>query len=422
MIGEGAPSCAVVGAALLVLGAGSHVAAARPAQRAQPTKAALPAVVPVSAPARAPAGASAWSEEIYRLGREALAKASFETAVRLFRILESEPAWEGNASYAFNRAQASRYAGKIGEAVYWFGRYLALDAAASDAKSVAEQIAKLVPAAPKDVRATALERARLEYARLVEDAELARALDEAPRVGLEVRFTRIAASGAETPSTAFLFPARVVFWAAPEADGAESGWQAWITPTVPVAAPEDLNAPALLFLPPGRPFRVALGADLVSKPTLLRAPAPRYFPADPALEAWRIEVVATLLKTGPPLLVAARGNGGSGSAGGLMADVHSGPADGLVALGRKRRDVPREATPIAFGPRLARPDAKTFPKQLVVVLDLPGKDGDLERWGTPIGQLDIVNRFGRMSAGPRGEPRLHVRDAADGPFLIPLSS
>ena len=104
-----------------------------------------------------------------------------------------------------------------------------------------------------------------------------------------------------------------------------------------------------------------------------------------------------------------------------MADVRSGPAEGLIALGRKRRDVPREATPIAFGPRLPRPDSKTFARQYVTVLDLPGKDGALERWGAPIGELDVVNRFGRLGAGPKGTQRLYVRATDDGPYLTPMN-
>ena len=356
------------------------------------------------------------------MGRESLAKASFETAVRLFRILETEPAWENNASYAFNRAQASRYAGSAGEAVYWYGRYLALEPKASDTRSVGEQIARLVQTSPNEVRAAALERARSDYARLLENSELSRALDEAPRVRLEVRFIRSASSsGVPTPgsseaqSTAFVFPARAVYWTPPGAEAPESDWQAWIAPTVPVAVPGDLNAPPLLFLPPGRPFPIAMGSDLVSRPILLQvSPAP-FFPPDPALGAWRIDVVATILKTGPPLLVAAR------QPGATMADVRSGPAEGLLLLGRKRRDVPREATPISFGPRLSRPDFKTFARQQIAVLDLPGKDGTVERWGAPIGQLDVVNRFGRLGPGSHGELRLSVRTTDDGPFLTPLS-
>ena len=210
----------------------------------------------------------------------------------------------------------------------------------------------------------------------------------------------------------FLFPARAIYWASPAGDAA-GDWQALIVPTVPVAVPEDLNAPPLLFLPPGRPFPVSMGADLVSKPALLQAPPAPFLPVDPELRTWRVEVVATVLKTGPPLLVSAR------QAGEQMTDIHSGPAEGLLALGRKRREAPREATPVSFGPRLPRPESKGARTPLVV-LDLAGKDGSVERWGASIGQLDVVNRFRHLGAGPGGALRLYVRETSDGPFLLPL--
>ena len=358
-----------------------------------------------------------WQEEVYRLGREALARGSFETASHLFELLESDVRWAGDSRFAFNRAQAARYLNDAGEAAFWYGKYLALDPDAPDARAVHEQVARLVKAFPRSLRAAAQRRAVAEYEQLLENAELQRAIRESPQLRFEVRFVRREAQGSpaksdELSATKFIFPGRAIYWKAPAQDTPDAGWTVWAVATAPVSAPEGVAAPPLLFLPPGRPFEIAMGSDLVSRPVSLRVEVPPFFPEDPDLTLYRVELTAQVERVGPPvLLVGARG-------GAVMVDVRSGPAEGPLALGKKRRELPLYPTPLSFGPRMSRPDSKVFPNVPLAVIDVSGREGTVERWGAPVGAFDVVNRFGKLVPG---EPeRLVVRPDGTGPALTAL--
>lgn len=349
-----------------------------------------------------------WGDEVNKLAREALGRGSFETAARLFSLLEEDPRWESDPRFAFNRAQASRYANDPGESVYWYSRYLALDPGATDAKQVSEQIEKLSKGGGKSMRAAALKRVKAEAEHAFGDFELGRALYEAPQVKLQVRFVK-AATPDDPSVTTFGFPGRAVFWRALEGDTPGATWEVWVVASVPVAAPESLNAP-LLILPPCRPFPVKMGTNLVAPSVRLEIEPLPFFPAAEELAEYRIEVAVELDRNGPPLLL------GPNRTGPVMVEVKSGPADGPIAAGKKRRELPAYPMPISFGPRPARPDSKVFPGVPLVVFDLPGKDGDLERWGAPIGAVDVVNRFGKLGDGGK----VYVRPDGTGPFLAPL--
>jgi len=369
--------------------------------------AATPRRTPTPPPAPAPPAFEPAADALYRLGRDALARGAFEMASRLFAALEGDPRWDGDARYAFNRAQAARYQGDAGEAVYWYSRYLALDPAAADARTVEEQLGKLIKVSPSPVRATAERRLKADYRKLVEDAEIARALDECPRVRLLVRFTKV---GATPDENAFSFPGRAVYWHLPEGEPPEAYGELWVVPVVPISAPDGIGAPPLLMLAPGRPLVLELGPDLVTKPAILVPPRVAPFPADPDVQAWRISVVAEVDPKGPPVLLA------SARAGTQMADVRSGPNEGAPLVGKKKRELPGTATPLSFGPRVPRPDSKAYPRVPLLVLDLPGKDGAVERWAAPIGAFDVVNRFGKLVESKTGV-RLFVRADGTGPFL-----
>jgi len=346
-------------------------------------------------------------EEIYRLAKEALGKGSFDTAVRLFRTVEEDARFDADARFAFNHAQASRFAGNAGEAVYWYGRYLALAPSSTDAANVRTEAAKLAQSSARSVRAEAVRRARAEYARARSDAELARALDECARVKLAVRFRR---TSQPAEGTTYLYRAHaVLFELSMESEGVSA---VWVSADEPIAGPDD--GPALLVIPPGRPFRLPLASDLGGVPTTLAPPQPARFPPDPALAGWIVDVAAEIDRNGPPLLLAAAAPGEA------LAEVHSGPMDPAVALGKKRREVPAVASPLAFGPRPSAPDAKSFPGQRVFVLELVGKDGASQRWGAPTGAFLIVNAFERLVPSPPGPERIFVRADGDGPFLTAL--
>jgi hypothetical protein len=354
-------------------------------------------------------------EEIYTLGKDALSRGAFETANRLLRCLESDPRWSADGRYCFNHAQASRYAGEPGEAVYWYGRYLAAEKNAPDARAVTDQIARLVKGAPQAIRQSALMHDRETYQDVLKERELERALSEAPNVSLRVRFIKvpdITPVVPEPPSAAlYVFPGHAIFWNAPADDSPEGVWRVWLVASMSVAAPEDSGAPPLLMLPSGRPFAAEIGTDLTTKPTLFIAKAPPFFPEDPDLALWRIEVTAQVERLGPPLFVSAA------KPGAVMVEVKSGPAEELVAIGKKRRDAPAIATAVEFGPRAARSDSKALAKVPLLVLDLPGKDAVIERWGAPIGTFDVVNRFARMVEEPPSPPRFYVRAESSSPFL-----
>jgi hypothetical protein len=354
-----------------------------------------------------PAAPESSGDEIYRLAKEALGKGSFETAVRLFRALGEDARFEGDARFAFNHAQASRFAGNAGEAVYWYGRYLSLSPSAPDAAAVRSEAAKLAASAPRSIRSEAVKRARAEYARLLADAELVRALDECTRVKLGVRFRRASQS---TEGTTYLFRAHAVLFEL----GSESENAAfvWASADEPVTGPDD--GPPLLLIPPGRPLRLPLASDLGGAPVLVSPPQPARFPPDAALRGWTIEVTAALDQNGPPLLLAAA------AAGEALAEVRSGAMDAAVELSKKRREIPAVATQLAFGPRAAAPDAKSYAGQRVFVVEIPGKDGISQRWGAPPGAFSVVNAFARLVNGPAGAERICVRPDGQGPFLTPL--
>ncbi|MBL8112074.1 MAG: hypothetical protein JNK60_04260 [Acidobacteria bacterium] len=373
------------------------------AQRKKPAPA--PAATTASA---AGATKEAPADEIYRLGREALGRGSFETALRLFRALSGEARWETDPRFVFNRAQAARYVGEAGEALHGYTRYLELDSKAADAATVREELARLLKTAPEPIRkyfATAL---RDDWEKALRDTELERALREAPAVKIKVAFRRDGAPPGE-PLTVYLFAGRAVFFTAKNDETENAVWETWIVPTLPVLAPEGMGAPPLLALPAGRPFVVELGVNLVSKPVVLRAPPVPGFPVDPETEAWKLEIVVELDRLGPPVFVAL------GRAGVSLADVRSAPTEPFLTIGKKKRDVPSVATPISFGPRPVKADSKLWSKVPLLVVDLPGKDAEVERWAGPLGAFDVVNRFGRVDGS-----RLYVRSTPDGPSLQAL--
>lgn len=362
----------------------------------------------------APAKPESWQDEVYRLGREALGRGSFETASRLLGLLEGDPHWAGDSRFVFNRAQAARYLNDAGEAAYWYGRYLAIEPNAVDAKAVREQVVKLVKAAPRSLRLAALRRAQADWDRMLADPELERALRESPQLRLEVRFVRTgaAAKPGEPQPPAFVFPGRAVFWRPPATDTAAAGWEVWAAPLTAVAPPEGLGVPPLLFLPPGRPFPLEMGPDLVSQPKSLVVEPPPFFPEDPDLGLYRVEVTAEVERIGPRLLLVGT------RPGDVMVEVRSGPLEGPLLLGKKRRELPLLPTPLSFGPRPPRPDSKLFPSIPLAVLDIAGAGGSVQRWGAPVGAFDVMNRFGKLLPGD--PERLTARADGTGPALTAL--
>jgi hypothetical protein len=353
---------------------------------------------------------SSGSDEIYRLGRDALQRGAFEAAARLFTLLEEEPRFVTDPRFAYNRAQASRYAGAAGEAVAWFSRYLSLDPNASDARTVRELVAKLSASAPKALRQEAVRTLEKGYARLRSDPELARTLEDCPRVRLSVRFRKVTREGKPEGEggTSYLYPGRAVFW-----DLAGSEPRLWVVATAPIPVPEDLGAPLQMALPAGRPFAVALGTDLKCAPVLLRVPPVPYLPGEAEIAGYRAEVSVELDRTGPPVFL-------TGAAGGApMSEVESGPFDGAVVLGKRQRELPVTATQLAFGPRPAAPDARAYAGQALFVVDLPAKDGQVQRWAAPVAAFTVVNAFGSL-AEAQGGPRLYVRADAQGSYLTSL--
>lgn len=351
----------------------------------------------------APSGA----EEVYRLGREALGRGAFDAAARLFRALEDDASISATPGYAFNRAQAARFLANAGEAVYWYGRYLSLSPGAADAATVRDLTAKLTASYPKSVRGEAHSRARAEWERALADFELERALRACPEARLDVRFAR---EGVVLGGTAFVYPARIVFWDLP---GGDAPGTIWVVPTAPVAPPEELGGPPLLLLPPGRAFALEVGPELVSPAVTLAPPAPVGFAPDPALAAWRVELRARWERDGPPILLVARRTAEA------LTELRSGPTDGFVTLGKKRRDAPSEPVPLLFGPRAARPD-KNAPKGLLAAVALPGKEGTLDLWGAPLSLFDVANRFGRLTVEGAAS-RFWVRGETTGPSLLSLA-
>ena len=379
--------------------------------RGTPTLAVVAVLAVVALAGAAPArGASAETsgDEIYKLAKDALGRGSFETAVRLFRVIGEEARFDGDSRFAFNHAQASRFAGNAGEAVYWYARYLALTPSAPDAATVRADVAKLAQTSPKSVRAEALKRARAEYARVLADAELARALRECARVRLTVRFRR----GKETGEpTSYLFYGRAVLFELSDETDAPSA--VWVSADEPIDGPDD--GPPLLLIPPGRPFRLPLASDIGGGVSALAAPQPSRFPPDPALKEWTLEMAAELDRTGPALLLAPA----APAAGEVLAEVRSAASEPTVAVGKKRRELPVVATSLAFGPRATAPDAKTFAAQRVFVVELAGKDGSSQRWAAPPSAFTVVNAFARRSAAS-GPERISVRADGSGPFLTTL--
>jgi hypothetical protein len=342
-------------------------------------------------------------DEIYRLAKEALAKGSFETSVRLFRVLSEEPRFESDARFAFNHAQASRFAGNSGEAVFWYGRYLAASPSAPDAATVKTEIAKLAQSSPKSLRTEALKRARADWARVLADPELRRALDDCAHVRLLVRFRHRTESVA---GTTYVFHARAVFFELKdEADG-PSG--VWVSADEPIPGPDD--GPPLLMIPPGRPFRVPLSSDVGGTPVALVPPPPPGFPRDLVPAGWLAETTAELDRNGPPLLLA------GASPGEVLSEVRTGRQDPLVELSKKRHEIPSVATPLAFGPRPASADSKSYAGLRVLVVEVSGKDGASQRWAAPPAAFTVVNAFGRLVPGER----LAVRADGQGPSLVLL--
>jgi len=294
--------------------------------------------------------------------------------------------------------------------VVWFSRYLSLEPTASDARTVRELVAKLSLSAPKALRQEALKRLEKGYARLRSDPDLARVLEDCPRVRLSVRFRKVSREGKPEGEggTAYLHPGRAVFW-----DLASGQPRLWVVATEPVPVPEDLGAPLQMALPPGRPFPVELGADLKCAPALVPVPPVPYLPGEVEIAAYRAEVSVELDRTGPPVFL----TGASGGA--AMSEVQSGPFDGPVVLGKRQRELPVTATQLAFGPRPAAADARAFAGQPLFVVDLPAKDGQVQRWAAPVGAFLVVNAFGSI-AEASGGPRLYARGDAQGPYLTAL--
>lgn len=348
-------------------------------------------------------------EEVYELGRDALSRGSFGVALRLFRSLVSEPRFERDPRLAFNLAQAARFSSEPGEAFVSYARYLTLDPAAADAATVREQLARLAEQRPADVRRALVEASRRSFARSAADREVEVALSQCPLARLLVRFARregAAGAEADLAQTSFAFGGRAVLWQAPPA-GAPGPWTVWIVPTAPLAPPEDLALPALLFLPAGEAIAFDLGNDLASTERALPARPHPGIPAG-AEAGWSIHVRAEIERVGPPVFVV-----GSPSAG-SMADVRSAPSEPTFLLGKRRHDLPLVSTPLAAGPRQARAESKTYAGLPVVCVDLPVKEGTLERWAAPVSSFDVVNRFARLS--PDGT-RLLVRADGSGPSL-----
>lgn len=389
-------------------GGARHLAVLLAALLASAAPAAPPKKTPPARPSAAPAPLSA-EEEVYELGRDALSRGAFGVALRLFRTLASEPRFERDPRLAFNLAQAARFSSEAGEAFLSYSRYLSLDPAAPDAATVREQLARLVDQRPADVRRALVDASRRSFSRAASDREVDAALAQCPLARLLVRFSRregASPAEAELGQTSFAFGGRAVFWQAPPSGG-PGPWTVWVLPTAPLAPPEELALPALLFLPAGEAIAFDLGSDLASSERALTA---RPHPAlPPGTEAgWSVHVRVEIERVGPPVFVV-----GSPSAGSL-ADVRSAPAEPTFLLGKRRHDLPPVSTPLAAGPRQARAESKTYAGLTVVAVDLPLKEGTLERWAAPVASFDVVNRLARLS--PEGT-RLFVRADGSGPSL-----
>ncbi|HEV8269217.1 MAG TPA: hypothetical protein VGR00_13320, partial [Thermoanaerobaculia bacterium] len=53
------------------------------------------------------------------------------------------------------------------------------------------------------------------------------------------------------------------------------------------------------------------------------------------------------------------------------------------------------------------------------VVDLPGKEGAVERWGAPLAWFEVTNRFGKVDAAAT-PARFYARTEATGPYLLAL--
>jgi hypothetical protein len=187
----------------------------------------------------------------------------------------------------------------------------------------------------------------------------------------------------------------------------------WVSAEEPIVGPDD--APAVLLIPPGRPFRVPLASDVGPAASAFAIPASPRFPPDASLAEWVVELTAELDRAGPPVLLA------PALAGEALAEVRSGPGEPVVALAKKRREIPAAATPLAYGPRPSDPEAKSWAGARVFVVEIAGKDGVSQRWAAPPGAFTVVNAFPRVVASPSGPERILVRADGQGPFLVPLA-
>lgn len=368
---------AALPAALLLLVA--SLASAQPARRPRGTP--TPAPAP---PALSP------DEEVYQLGRDALARGAFGAALRIFRSLSDDPRRASDPRFAFNMAQAARYAGEPGDAFVGYSRYLDLAPTAGDAAAVREHLSTLVRQSPGAVLRALVTRSRNAFRERLLDRELEEAFSQCPRVRLLARFRAreaMTAGEREILQTTYAFGGRVVSWQG----GGGSPWVAWIVPTTPLAPPEELAFPPHLHLPAGEAFPVEMGTDLVSAEAGFAPPPLRHLaPADPG---GSVLVRAEVEKMGPPLFLAAARPGAE------LFEVRSGPGEPTVLLGKRRRDVPVAATPLLLGPRPSRAESKGHPGVPVLVVALPDRDGALERWAAPVEAFDVVNRLWRGPAG-----------------------
>lgn len=359
-------------------------------------------------PAPPPPATVTPDEEVYQLGRDALARGAFGAALRLFRSLQTEPRWASDPRLAFNLAQAARYAGEAGEAFLGYTRYLDLAPSAGDAAGVRDQLARLAKESPGPVLRALVARSRDAFRDKLLDRELDEALAQCPRVRLLVRFrAREAMSPAdrEILQTTYAFSGRAIFWQPARSGGP---WLAWVLPTTPLAPPLELGLPPHLFLAAGEAVPVEMGTDLVSAETGF-APAPlRHVPAPEPGGAILVQVEVE--RMGPPLFLAAARPGTE------LAEVRSAPSEATVLLGKRRREVPVTATPLLSGPRPSSPESKSFAGLPVAVVALPDREGVLERWAAPPEAFDVVNRFARGSAGPAAA-RFFARLDGTGPWL-----
>lgn len=382
---------AAFAAALLVLLA--SLASAQPQRRPRGT--------PTPAP---PAPALSPDEEVYQLGRDALARGAFGAALRIFRSLSDDPRRAADPRFAFNMAQAARYAGEAGDAFLGYTRYLDLAPTAGDAAAVREQLSALVRQSPGAVLRALVARSRQAFRERLLDRELEEAFSQCPRVRLLARFrAREAMTGSEREilQTTYAFGGRAVSWQG----GGSSPWVAWIVPTAPLAPPEELGFPPHLSLPAGEAFPLEMGSDLVSAEAGFAPPPLRHVaPPEPG---GSVLVRAEVDRMGPPLFLAAARPGAE------LAEVRSGPGEPTVLLGKRRRDVPVAATPLLLGPRPSRAESKSYPGVPVLVVVLPDRDGVLERWAAPAEAFDVVNRFSR---GPSGGA-FYARADGTGPSL-----